>query len=160
MEQLDCSLWSIKCADENSKKKVYLYRKRKKRKRLVNLLFTKSLNGSRRHGNSWDILSAMLDRKYHQKHSNRVISSEWSQHKTHLDLHWNIWMQHHFPTMDCSRWCRQSQISPTTGFGDEMKLKLWLLPFSLIRIQCWRVLCFQFHSLPPLSTFWCYTLTN
>ena len=40
-------------------------------------------------GNSWDILNAILGNKYHQTHSNMVISSEWSQY---LQQRW-LWLQ-------------------------------------------------------------------
>ena len=40
-------------------------------------------------GNSWDILNAILGHKYHQNLSNRVVSSECSQH---LQQKW-LWLQ-------------------------------------------------------------------
>ena len=64
---------------------------------------------------------------------------------------------HHFPKINSSRWCWHTQFSSTAEFGNEMKLKLRLLPFSLICIQCQCVFCFQFHILLYLSKFW-YTL--
>ena len=44
-------------------------------------------------------------------------------------------MRHHFPKMNCSRQCRQSQFSSTAEFSNEMKLKSRLPPFSLTHIR-------------------------
>ena len=60
--------------------------------------------------------------------------------------------------MNCSRRCRQTQFSFTVGFGDEMKLKSRLPPFSLIWIRCPFAFCYRYRSLLPLSKFW-YKLT-
>ena len=40
-------------------------------------------------GHFWDILNAVLGHRSHQNHSNRLISSEWSQH---LQQKW-LWLQ-------------------------------------------------------------------
>ena len=56
--------------------------------------------------------------------------------------------------MNFSRQCQQTQFLSMVGFGNKMKLKSRLLPFSLICIS----FCFQFCSHLPLSTFG-YTLT-
>ena len=40
--------------------------------------------------------------------------------------------QHHFPKMNCCGWCRQTQFWSAAGFGNKMKLKSKLLPFSFI----------------------------
>ena len=45
------------------------------------------------------------------------------------------------------------QFLSTAGFGNEMKLKSRLPPFSLIHIQCQRAFCFLFCSLLSLSKF-------
>ena len=114
-EKLECSSWSIKSADENSKKKVYPCTK--KWKCSVNLPFTKTLNRS------------------------------------------ELRTRRHFLKISCSRRCWQTQFSSSTaGFGNEMKLKAKLSPFSLIHIRCQRAFCFRFFSLLHLSKFW-YMLT-
>ena len=76
----------IKSADEKRKKKVYLCTE--KWKCSVNLLFTKSLNGSEP--------------------------------------------------------CRQTQFSSSMEFDNETKMKLRLMPFSLICVWCQRAFCFSF----------------
>ena len=59
----------------------------------------------------------------------------------------------------CSRRCvSKPQFSSTVGLGNEMKLKLRLLPFSLVSILCLCTFCFQFRNLQPLSKCW-YMLT-
>ena len=57
-----------------------------------------------------------------------------------------------------SRRCRQTQFLSTAGFGNEMKLKSRLPPFSLIRIWCQRVFCLRLRSRLHLSKLW-YTRT-
>ena len=64
--------------------------------------------------------------------------------------------RHHFPKM--SRQCRQTQFLFTAGFGNEMKLKSRLPPFSLNRIWCQRTFCLRLRSRLYLSKFW-YTRT-
>ena len=52
----------------------------------------------------------------------------------------------------CSRWyVGKPQFSSTAGLGNKMKLKLMLLPFSIIWFWCLRVFCFLFCNLRPLS---------
>ena len=57
-----------------------------------------------------------------------------------------------------SKRCRQTQFLSTAGFGNEMKLKSRLPPFSLIRIWCQRAFCLRLRSRLHLSKFW-YTRT-
>ena len=57
-------------------------------------------------GDSPDILKAILGHRYHQNHSNRVISSEWSQHLQRKSV-WlrlqsvNAWVLSPQYTIDC-----------------------------------------------------------
>ena len=60
-----------------------------------------------------------------------------SEHHSHT--------QHHFPKTNSSRRCQQTPFSSTVKFGNEIKLKSRMPPFSLICIQCERMFCFQFR---------------
>ncbi len=69
-----------------------------------------------------------------------------------------MWIDRNIVRGMMSKRCRQTQFLSTMGFGNEMKLKSRLPPFSLIRIWCQRAFCLRLRSRLHLSKFW-YTRT-
>ena len=74
--------------------------------------------------------------------------------------HSEISKWHNFPEMNRQTICLGNPVLSYCGISEgmkwnEIKVKLRLLPFSLVCIQC--VFCFQFCNLPPLSKY-CHTL--
>ena len=83
----------------------------------------------------------------HHKNKKGATFSKYAVHR-------KVWIDWNIVCGIIFRRCRQTQLSSTAGFGNEMKLKLRLPPFALIHILCQRSFCFQFRSLLPLSKFW------
>ena len=53
-----------------------------------------------------------------------------------------------------SKQCQQTQFLSTAGFGNKMKMKSRLPPFSLIRIWCQCAFCLRLCTCLHLSKFW------
>ena len=73
--------------------------------------------------NSWDILNAILGHTYHQNHSNRVISSERSQHlQQHFDYSLGKWVS----SVHDRLFCRHQHSESMHGYLEtRSKSNLW-----------------------------------